>query len=46
MGLSKNNQFIACGSNDGGIIFYDIQTGEVEDIIVGSHKHPVVACEW
>jgi WD40 repeat protein len=46
IGLSRNNQFIACGSKDGSIIYYDIKSGEVEDILTKCHKSPVVACEW
>ena len=46
IGISRNNQYISCGSKDGSIIYYDVKCGEIEDILVGCHKQPVVACEW
>ena len=46
LGISRNNQYVACGSKDGSVVFYDMKAGEVEDIMVSCHKQPVVACEW
>ena len=38
IGISRNNQFLTCGSKDGSIIFYDLKAGEVEDIMISCHK--------
>ncbi|KAF7491487.1 Autophagy-related protein 16-1 [Sarcoptes scabiei] len=45
--LSPNNQFVACGSNDGTIFFWDFQTGKLERTLHNDrHSAAVIAVEW
>ena len=45
-GISPNSQFVACGTIDGYIVFYELKEGKCVDINREAHKSQVIACDW
>lgn len=44
--ISPNDQYIICGTKEGGIFYYDTKANNLEDYKIGFHKTEVLFCEW